>query len=97
MTSLDSPAIGRKIVYLMHHDRTGLIVILAGTLPSCWPDLAGAYLQALGQTEATERQATIPGVLFVWQQLIKESHPNAHRTTPWQPHLHSDILDDPAR
>lgn len=72
MTHLDSPAVGRKIAYLMHHDRAALVAILSGTLPSCWPDLASAYLQALGCTEATERQATIPGVLFVWSQLVKE-------------------------
>ncbi len=96
MSGLDTLAVGRKIAYLMHHDRAALIAILNGTLPSCWPDLASAYLSALGQTKATDRQATIPGVLFVWQQL-KDSHYNAHRTTPWQPHLHGDLLDDQAR
>lgn len=69
MSDLNSPAVGRKIVHLMHHDRAELVAILSGTLPSCWPDLASAYLQALGCTELKE---TIPGVLFVWNQLVKE-------------------------
>lgn len=72
MTNLDNPAVGRKIVYLMRNDRSALIKILSGTLPSCWPTLASAYLAALGCTEATDRQATVPGVLFVWSQLVKE-------------------------
>lgn len=72
MTNLDSPAIGRKIAHLMHNDRSALISILRVTLPSCWPTLASAYLAALGCTDDCDQQATVPGVLFVWSQLVKE-------------------------
>lgn len=73
MTELDTPAIGRKIKYLMHHDRATLIAILRGTQRELWPALADAYIQALGTTEAADRQASVPGVVYVWTQLVKEA------------------------
>lgn len=75
---LDSPAIGRKIKHLMHEDRNTLIAILSGTRRENWPQLATGYLIALGQTEQADRQPTIPGVLYVWDQLVKEHNATQH-------------------
>lgn len=69
--ALDLPAIGRKIVYLNHHDRPALIRILSGTLPQFWPLLARAYCMAVGCTEHGQAVSE-PGVLFIWGQLVKE-------------------------
>jgi len=72
MTDLDTPAIGRKIARLMRDDRPGLVSILRATPRDQWSVLASAYIQAIGLTEATDRQANVPGVLFVWSQITKE-------------------------
>lgn len=77
---LDSPAIGRKIKLLMHHDRAGLIAILSGTRREHWPILATGYL--LGQTDVADRQSTLPGVLYVWDQLVKEYNAAQHSDRP---------------
>ena len=57
MTDLSSPAIGRKLCRLMRDDRPALIAILRATPRDQWRLLADAYVQAVGVTEATSRQA----------------------------------------
>ena len=81
MSELDTPALGRKIKYLIHHDRSALLDILNGTLPSCWPDLARTYLSALGADEATDQQAAVPGVISLWVALLKEHNAQPHHRT----------------
>lgn len=78
MSELDSPAIGRKIKHLMHNDRSALIRILSGTRREFWPLLATGYLIELGQTEQADRQPTLPGVLYIWEQLVKEYNAAHH-------------------
>lgn len=82
MSDLDTPAIGRKIKHMMHYDRAALIRILSGTRRENWPALATGYLIALGQTEQADRQPTIPGVLYVWEQLVKEHNAAQHHRSP---------------
>lgn len=75
MSNLNDPAIGRKVAYLFHHDRDALIMILSGiTERADLVNLARAYLSALGCTDRAQQDQTFPGVLFVWQQLIKEAN-----------------------
>ena len=74
LTDLDSPAIGRKIAYLHHHDRPELIRILAAAPRHCWQSLAVAYVAHIGQSsDVIDRQLAVPGVLYIWEQLIKEA------------------------
>jgi hypothetical protein len=70
MTDLDTPAIGHKIARLMHDNRPALVKLLSGTDRDLWPQLARAYLLAIG---ATDFDQTIPAVLYVWGQLTKET------------------------
>lgn len=73
MSDLDSPAIGRKIAYLHHHDRPALIRILAAAPRHTWQSLATAYIAAIGQTcDMIDRELAVPGVLYIWEQLVKE-------------------------
>ena len=82
MSELDSPAIGRKIKHLMHYDRATLIAILSGTRRENWSALATGYLIELGQTEQADRQPTLPGVIYVWEQLVREYNAAQHSDRP---------------
>ena len=70
--ALNLPSIGRKIVYLMHHDRTTLLRILTATPRSQWPILARAYVMAIGPTEQGQAVPTL-GVVSLWGMLVKEA------------------------
>lgn len=70
--SVDQPAIGRKILYLMHNDRKTLLRILSGTPRRQWPLLAQAYVGALGPTEQGQRVPVL-GVVSLWGMLVKEA------------------------
>ena len=70
--SIDQPAIGRKIVYLMHNDRPTLLRILAGTPRKQWDLLARAYVGALGTTEQGQAVPAI-GVVSLWGMLVREA------------------------
>ena len=73
MIDLETPAIGRKIAYLHHHDRPALIRILAAAPRHTWQPLAVAYIAHIGQTcDVIDRQLAVPGVLYIWEQLVKE-------------------------
>jgi len=71
---LDDSAIGRKIDRLMHEDRQTLIDILGGVRRQYWPKLAHAYLAALGIDSQESRNPIVPGVIYVWSQIMKEAH-----------------------
>lgn len=72
--NLETPAIGRKIAYLHHHDRNGLIRILAAAPRSTWQPLAVAYVAHIGQTSSViDCELAVPGVLYIWDQLVKEA------------------------
>lgn len=70
--SLDQPAIGRKILYLMHHDRPTLLRILSGTPRRQWALLAQAYCAALGTTDQGQAVPAL-GVVSLWGMLVKEA------------------------
>lgn len=70
--SVDQPAIGRKILYLMHNDRPTLLKILAATPRRQWPLLARSYVLALGTTEQGQSVPAI-GVVSLWGMLVKEA------------------------
>jgi hypothetical protein len=75
MTELDTPAIGRKIAYLHHHDRPALIKLLSAAPRHVWQPLALAYVTHIGQTcDAVDRDLAVPGVLYIWEQLVKEAN-----------------------
>ena len=70
--SVDQPAIGRKILYLMRNDRPTLLRILSAT-PRCqWPLLAQAYVGALGLTKQGQGVPVL-GVVSLWGMLIREA------------------------
>lgn len=71
---LDDPAIGRKITRLMNEDRDTLVAILDGAHRAYWPKLAHGYLQALGIDSQESRAQIVPGVVYVWSQLVKEAY-----------------------
>lgn len=73
--ALDAPSIGRKLVYLQHHDRPTLLRILAATDRRFWPLLAAAYCAAIGVTEAGQRVPAI-GVVSLWGMLVREADAN---------------------
>jgi hypothetical protein len=70
--SVDQPSIGRKIVYLMHHDRPTLLRILSATPRKQWYLLARAYVGALGTTEQGQAVPAI-GVVSLWGMLLHEA------------------------
>jgi hypothetical protein len=74
VTDLSTPAIGRKLARLFATDRAAAVAILAGTHSIYWEALALSYLAALGIDEGS-RATIVPGVLYVWQQLVKETTP----------------------
>jgi hypothetical protein len=70
--AIDSGDPGRSIAYLMVNDRAALVRILRAVRRDMWSVLADAYLAHIGMTCDVNRQATRPGVLFVWNQLVNE-------------------------
>jgi len=70
--ALDTPSIGRKLVYLMHNDRPTLLRILCETQRRFWPLLARAYIAELG---VSEDGRTVPavGVVGLWGMLVREA------------------------
>lgn len=70
--SLDQPAIGRKIRYLMKNDRPTLLRILGGTPRNQWYLLAKNYVTALGVEDASQ-MVPVLGVVSLWGMLVKEA------------------------
>lgn len=69
--SIDQAAIGRKVLYLMRHDRPTLLAILRGTPRQQWLLLAQAYVKALGLTEQGQAVPAL-GVVSLWGMLVRE-------------------------
>lgn len=78
MTTLDTPAIGRKIKRLFHEDRAELIEALSAVSHPIWRFWARAWLLEIGVTDDATINATIPGIIFVWAQLVKEHNAERH-------------------
>lgn len=70
--AIDPGDLGRSLAYLSVHARESLIAVLRATRREMWSVLADAYLAHIGTSCAVDRQATRPGVLFVWSQLVNE-------------------------
>lgn len=78
--NLDAPAIGRTIKRLFHEDRPALIRMLSLAPISRWHIYARAWLMVLGVSDEATIRATIPGIIFVWSQLVREYNAARHDT-----------------
>ena len=80
MTISDRPALGRRIKRLFHEDRPALIRLLSLAPHDRWIIYARAWLMAMDDPPA-DIERVIPGILFVWSQLVREYNAATHHNT----------------
>lgn len=71
--ALDLSALGRKLRYEMRDDRPALLARLRSTPRRFWRVIAHAYALEIGGTPWVNTQPTIPGILWLWTTLERES------------------------
>lgn len=71
--ALELSAFGRKLRHEMRDDRPALLARLRSTPRRFWRVIAHAYALEIGGTPWVNTQPTIPGILWLWTTLERES------------------------